>query len=653
VSESLSAETVQESVPVDGALGEEDPTRLPADALDGVDSEGSLPPAWLREIYGLLGVVSQFVLYGNVRDQVLTYGPGSEELQIAADPVMALVPWLEHDGYQVVFRMHPFGGLRCVGGAAEDRDATARLVLGQKASGLLGTSAVSAEAIVEVLQVVVNSSLRAAIFVEDVVRLAANPSSLAPEQQALFASAELLARTAEPRFVADTRKARLFNAVMWMTPSASAMPDWLLTSNERVRAISVPLPELGQREDYARILSASFADYRDADEDVQRELVSNFCQQTHGMMLAAMEDITRLALGRDEGMSKIEDAARCYRVGIFDNPWREAHLKERIDGAEAFIAKRLIGQHDAVRKSLDIVIRSATGLTGAHASANATRPRGVLFFAGPTGVGKTELAKALTELIFGDERAYVRFDMSEFSSEHNAARLIGAPPGYTGFDAGGELTNAVRERPFSLLLFDEIDKADSQILDKFLQVLEDGRLTDGRGSTVFFTEAILVFTSNLGVYEEQPDGTRELVIDKEMNREEVDEKIRGAITRHFHNKLGRPELLNRLGEVVVFDFIKREEAERIFEILLGNVKRRVQREQRCTLAVSAQARADLLERSLADLSYGGRGIGAQLEKALVDPLARALFAARPEPGSTVTVERLHPHGRTFELELSR
>ena len=166
------------------------------------------------------------------------------------------------------------------------------------------------------------------------------------------------------------------------------------------------------------------------------------------------------------------------------------------------------GQRPAVTKTIDILMRSVMGLTGAQARASGNRPRGVLFFAGPTGVGKTELAKTLTQLIFGDERAYIRFDMSEFAEEHTGARLLGAPPGYIGYDAGGELTNAVREKPFSVVLFDEIEKAHPRILDKFLQILEDGRLTDGRGETAYFSEAILVFTSNLGITVEDEHGRR-------------------------------------------------------------------------------------------------------------------------------------------------
>ena len=208
----------------------------------------------------------------------------------------------------------------------------------------------------------------------------------------------------------------------------------------------------------------------------------------------------------------------------------------------------------AIRKAFDILVRSATGLTAAHAQSSATRPRGVLFFAGPTGVGKTELAKALTRLLFDDERFYIRFDMSEFSAEHAADRLIGAPPGYVGHDSGGELTNAARQRPFSLILFDEIEKAHPRILDKFLQLLDDGRLTDGQGETVYFTESVIVFTSNLGVYSdtEESDGmggmvrVRRPTVDRAtVSYAEMAARIEAAIRQFFVLDLGRPELLNR------------------------------------------------------------------------------------------------------------
>ena len=211
-----------------------------------------------------------------------------------------------------------------------------------------------------------------------------------------------------------------------------------------------------------------------------------------------MIEVTRLAKEREVPLAELPDAVRTYKLGVLDNPWKREHLRKRIVDGEQRVPARVVGQPQAVTKTLDILKRAVLGLSGAQAARASSRPRGVLFFAGPTGVGKTELAKAITSLVFGNEDAYLRFDMSEFSAEHAGDRLIGSPPGYVGFEAGGELTNAVRQDPFRVILFDEIEKAHPRILDKFLQILEDGRLTDGRGNTAFFSESILVFTSNLG-----------------------------------------------------------------------------------------------------------------------------------------------------------
>jgi ATP-dependent Clp protease ATP-binding subunit ClpA len=250
----------------------------------------------------------------------------------------------------------------------------------------------------------------------------------------------------------------------------------------------------------------------------------------------------------------------------FANP-RNTRLAHgfKLDQIEAFIRERVKGQDRAVRHMIDIVTRAVTGVGGARGG----RPRGVAFLAGPTGVGKTELAKTTTELLFGDERAYIRFDMSEFSAEHADQRLIGAPPGYIGYDTGGELTNAVRERPFSVLLFDEIEKAHPRILDKFLQVLDDGVLTSGRGERVYFSESLIIFTSNLGMSAVGEDGQRRVNTSSADTYEEMEAKVRAEIERHFKLEIGRPELLNRIGEnIIVFDFIRTALAEEIFATIL-------------------------------------------------------------------------------------
>jgi ATP-dependent Clp protease ATP-binding subunit ClpA len=343
---------------------------------------------------------------------------------------------------------------------------------------------------------------------------------------------------------------------------------------------------------------------------------------------------------------------RCYKVGALDNPWRKDYLREKIRDAQAFIEDRVKGQHPAVVKTLDILKRSVMGLTGAQARSGGSRPRGVLFFAGPTGVGKTELAKTLTQLVFGDERAYLRFDMSEFAEEHTSARLLGAPPGYIGFDAGGELTNAVREKPFSVVLFDEIEKAHPRILDKFLQILEDGRLTDGRGDTAYFSETILVFTSNLGIYVEDAQGQRVQSVQPGDAYEKVESTVRESIGNYFKFKLSRPELLNRIGDnIVVFNFISPDVAERIFDGMLRNVARRLQEEFKVKLSMPAAVRAALLERCTRDLSNGGRGIGNQLESAFINPLSRALFAHDIEGKQRLSVTALVEVDKVITLTL--
>jgi ATP-dependent Clp protease ATP-binding subunit ClpA len=297
---------------------------------------------------------------------------------------------------------------------------------------------------------------------------------------------------------------------------------------------------------------------------------------------------------------------------------------------------------------LDIVKRAATGFGGKRGG----RPRGVAFLAGPTGVGKTELAKTITSLQFGDESAYIRFDMSEFSLEHSDQRLIGAPPGYLGYNTGGELTNAIREKPFSVVLFDEIEKAHPKILDKFLQILDDGVLTSGRGERVYFSESVIVFTSNLGITRALPDGTRVANAMPGDPFEDMQGKVRGEIERHFKLEIGRPELLNRIGEnIIVFDFIRQDVARDILSAMLARVLEDVRAEQNVEIAIAPGARAALAELCLADLSNGGRGVRNQVEVHFVNPLARAAFALELRGGERLCVESVAHTGGVTSLNL--
>ena len=283
---------------------------------------------------------------------------------------------------------------------------------------------------------------------------------------------------------------------------------------------------------------------------------------------------------------------------------------------EDVIGQRLIGQRAAVEAVSDAVRRSRAGI------ADPDRPTGSFLFLGPTGVGKTELAKALADFLFDDERAIVRVDMSEYSEKHSVARLVGAPPGYVGYDEGGQLTEAVRRRPYSVVLLDEVEKAHPEVFDILLQVLDDGRLTDGQGRTVDFRNVVLILTSNLGsTYLADP------TLDEEKKRDAVMAVVRG----HF-----KPEFLNRLDETVLFDALGSEELSRIVDLQVASLAKRLA-VRRITLEVTPAAK-DWLTLTGYDPAYGARPLRRLVQSAIGDQLAKALLSGEVLDGSTVRVD---------------
>ncbi|MFI9327700.1 ATP-dependent chaperone ClpB [Kitasatospora sp. NPDC052868] len=281
------------------------------------------------------------------------------------------------------------------------------------------------------------------------------------------------------------------------------------------------------------------------------------------------------------------------------------------------LGRRLIGQREAVQAVSDAVRRTRSGI------ADPDRPTGSFLFLGPTGVGKTELAKALADFLFDDERAMVRIDMSEYGEKHSVSRLVGAPPGYVGYEEGGQLTEAVRRRPYSVVLLDEVEKAHPEVFDVLLQVLDDGRLTDGQGRTVDFRNAILILTSNLGSQFLVDPATPE-----EMKKQLVLESVRAAF---------KPEFLNRLDDIVVFEPLGTAELSRIVDLQVDRLGDRL-RERRLTLQVTEDAR-DWLARTGYDPAYGARPLRRLVQSAIGDRLARAILSGEVHDGDTVVVER--------------
>jgi len=283
---------------------------------------------------------------------------------------------------------------------------------------------------------------------------------------------------------------------------------------------------------------------------------------------------------------------------------------------EAELGRRLIGQRRAVEAVSDAVRRSRAGI------ADPDRPTGSFLFLGPTGVGKTELAKALAHLLFDDDHAFVRIDMTEYGEKHTVSRLVGAPPGYVGYEAGGQLTEAVRRRPYTVVLLDEVEKAHPEVFDVLLQVLDDGRLTDGHGRTVDFRNTILILTSNLG---------SQFLVDPLLSREAQEEAVLAVVRSTF-----KPEFVNRLDDVIVFDALTRAELSQIVDLQVALLARRLT-DRRLSLEVTPAAREWLAATGF-DPTYGARPLRRLVQTAIGDQLARALLAGQVLDGDTVVVD---------------
>ena len=617
----------------------------PADAPAAIDLDAF--PRWLRQLAQYLPICSQFLVEGNIRDVHLVR---SQDGLLFQPIVNCLWELFREQGCEGVLLYDRVSGFQVF---PEDRQQALEEKLGSKLGRQKGKEKQSFEQLQQRLfEVSAARELSCAFVIDYASRLTRSSSDLDEEEYDFFAACQKLADTTQELRRPDIGQL-VFNPVVWLVEQANDLPAWFVVGNDRIRTVVADMPDQQARLSVAERLARDLPGVDEMGEEDRSNSTSAFASLTDGLTVRAMMQIRSLSRAQDLPFGQISDAIRAYRVGIADNPWRQTYLYDRIRSGDSEITASVKGQAQAVQQTLDILKRSVTGLTAAQASSSGNKPRGILFFAGPTGVGKTELAKAVTRLLFGDEQAYIRFDMSEFSAEQSEARLIGAPPGYVGFDAGGELVNAVRQRPFSVVLFDEIEKAHPQILDKFLQILDDGRLTDGRGDTVYFSETVIIFTSNLGVYVRDEMGEPVLNVSQDDDYAEVSRRIHKAIQDHFRFQLQRPELLNRIGDnIVVFDFIREDLASQIMDKMLGNVTDRVQDEHDVTLEISEQAHATLVEQCLGDLTNGGRGIGNRLETVLINPLARALFDFDLTPGQTITVEQLIEEEGTFKVVLA-
>ncbi|TAN45470.1 MAG: ATP-dependent Clp protease ATP-binding subunit [Nitrospirae bacterium] len=600
----------------------------------------NIVPKWAREIVRFMSIKPQFMLWGNVYDVYPMELGGSV---ITFKMIDYLRRMLTENGYGMVVAYEPLYGFTLLEG---DPDAF-KSITGES-PGKDKTFACTVGKAVEMIErLVENEREYCSVVLNFSSRI---PDIAGNDINEFYFRMFRLAQTAVPRMTGND-SAPKFNLAVWIMDKENDVPAWYTLDNPKIKNLAVPKPDYPVRKTIVENLSKNIDKFNELDEAKRQEGISIFVDQTNG--LHGTEIVSIVALAKREGVpfGEIAEAIRMYKLGIVENPWSKIDMG-KIGDAGPLLSKRVMGQDLAINKASDIIKRSVFNLSGSQYSKFSQRPKGVLFFAGPTGVGKTELAKAVTELLFGSETSYIRFDMSEFAHEHADQRLVGAPPGYVGYDVGGQLTNSIKQDPFSVVLFDEIEKAHPKILDVFLQILDDGRLTSGRGETAYFSESLIVFTSNLGIYEVTPDGRKIQKVGPDMSYEDINKSILGSIEDFFKYKIGRPEILNRIGDnIVVFDFIRPAVAYRILDKMLRNVIYKIEDTHKVGIDISEGALAKLREACCSDLGMGGRGVGNKLEDVFINPLSRALFEDRSKGRDRLTITDVLKKDTIWELVL--
>lgn len=641
-------------------------------------------PKWQRELRSFLGIKSGIILEGNVYDEFPRFSYQGDEVSfLDVDNLDQTILSLVSEEQTAVFFFDPVDGFYCYENSIEEqRRNLLPLFTGYATDEITKNHGCTVCLMPSEKK---KSSKRSPeteqyIWVSEIIRRTMSDKAPYSNKENVvfvlnFASRldacnlrEAEANTMFLNLMAATTTVQTSqlscNSLLLVVDKYNDIPAWVYLNNPNLRTISVCVPDRVTRRLYLENLYGELALFQQLSQE-DSESGKQFVAETEGLQLQELRQILQLAHKKNISPQEISLAFRLYKYGVLDDPWENLE-NDILIHIESKLEERVKGQDEALRKVKAVVTRAVKGLSGLQHSGASHKPKGILFFAGPTGVGKTETAKALAESIFGDENACIRFDMSEYRLEQSDQKLFGAPPGYVGYEGGGQLTNAVKNRPFSVILFDEIEKASPTILDKFLQILEDGRMTDNQGNTVYFGETIIIFTSNIGLTKEDPDlqnafrstPHRIPTISIEDPVTEDTPEFRARVTamltegvKSYFNDNGRPELLNRLGEdnIVVFQFINKHDAEKICDYKLSKICKTIKAEKNIEVLVD-DVLDTLHEKAILERANGGRGVGNMLEREFLNPLAGFICTLQDTP----SVLKCHhsDNGMEFEVMLS-